>query len=33
MVSKLDRLSRSLVNFAGLMAEATAQKWNLVALD
>jgi DNA invertase Pin-like site-specific DNA recombinase len=33
MVSKLDRLSRSLVDFAGLMAQATAQKWNLVALD
>jgi DNA invertase Pin-like site-specific DNA recombinase len=33
MVSKLDRLSRSLVDFAGLMAQATSQKWNLVALD
>jgi DNA invertase Pin-like site-specific DNA recombinase len=33
MVSKLDRLSRSLVDFAGLMAQATTQRWNLVALD
>jgi DNA invertase Pin-like site-specific DNA recombinase len=33
MVSKLDRLSRSLLDFAALMAQATSQKWNLVALD
>jgi DNA invertase Pin-like site-specific DNA recombinase len=33
MVSKLDRLSRSLHDFAGLMAKAQSQKWNLVALD
>jgi DNA invertase Pin-like site-specific DNA recombinase len=28
-----DRLSRSLVDFAGLLAEAQAGGWNLVALD
>ncbi len=33
MVSKLDRLSRSLHDFAGLMKRAQTQKWNLVALD
>jgi DNA invertase Pin-like site-specific DNA recombinase len=33
MVSKLDRLSRSLVDFAGLMVSAQAGGWNLVALD
>jgi DNA invertase Pin-like site-specific DNA recombinase len=33
MVSKLDRLSRSLLDFAGLMARAQDRKWNLVALD
>lgn len=33
VVAKLDRLSRSLVDFAGLMARATAGRWNLVALD
>ena len=33
IVAKLDRLSRSLVDFAGLMARAQAGGWNLVALD
>jgi DNA invertase Pin-like site-specific DNA recombinase len=33
IVAKLDRLSRSLVDFAGLMAQAQAGTWNLVALD
>lgn len=33
VVAKLDRLSRSLVDFAGLMARAQAAGWNLVALD
>lgn len=33
MVAKLDRLSRSLVDFAAIMAEAQARGWNLVALD
>jgi DNA invertase Pin-like site-specific DNA recombinase len=33
MVSKLDRLSRSLVDFSSLMADAVARGWNLVALD
>lgn len=33
VVAKLDRLSRSLVDFAGLMALAQDQGWNLVALD
>lgn len=33
MVSKLDRLSRSLVDFAGLMAQAQTQHFNIVALD
>jgi DNA invertase Pin-like site-specific DNA recombinase len=33
VVSKLDRLSRSLLDFAGLMARAQARGWNLVALD
>ena len=33
MVAKLDRLSRSLIDFAGLMADAQKGKWNLVALD
>lgn len=33
IVAKLDRLSRSLVDFAGLMARAQAAGWNLVALD
>jgi len=33
VVAKLDRLSRSLVDFATLMARAQAGGWNLVALD
>jgi DNA invertase Pin-like site-specific DNA recombinase len=33
VVAKLDRLSRSLLDFAGLMVLAQAQHWNLVALD
>jgi DNA invertase Pin-like site-specific DNA recombinase len=33
IVAKLDRLSRSLVDFAGLMARAQRDQWNLVALD
>lgn len=33
VVAKLDRLSRSLHDFAGLMAKAQAEDWNLVALD
>jgi DNA invertase Pin-like site-specific DNA recombinase len=33
LVSKLDRLSRSLLDFAGLMARAQHDGWNLVALD
>jgi DNA invertase Pin-like site-specific DNA recombinase len=33
MVAKLDRLSRSLVDFAALMASARRDGWNLVALD
>lgn len=33
VVSKLDRLSRSLLDFAGLMARAQRGGWNLVALD
>ena len=32
-MAKLARLSRSLVDFAGLMAQAQAGGWNLVALD
>lgn len=32
-VSKLDRLSRSLLDFAGLMVRAQAEGWALVALD
>jgi DNA invertase Pin-like site-specific DNA recombinase len=32
-VAKLDRLSRSLHDFAALMAQAREQGWNLVALD
>jgi len=32
-VAKLDRLSRSLADFAQLMARAQAGRWNLVALD
>lgn len=33
VVAKLDRLSRSLLDFAGLMAVAQKQGWSLVALD
>jgi DNA invertase Pin-like site-specific DNA recombinase len=33
VVSKLDRVSRSLVDFAGLMDRATREHWALVALD
>lgn len=33
VVSKLDRLSRSLLDFAGLMARAEREGWHLVALD
>src|SRR3954454_17807549 len=33
VVSKLDRLSRSLLDFSGLMATAQKQSWGLVALD
>ena len=33
VVAKLDRLSRSLLDFANLMARAQAKGWNLVALD
>ncbi len=33
VVAKLDRLSRSLLDFAALMADAQRDRWNLVALD
>jgi len=33
VVAKLDRLSRSLVDFAGLPVRAQEETWNLVALD
>ena len=33
IVAKLDRLSRSLLDFAGLMERARRQGWALVALD
>jgi DNA invertase Pin-like site-specific DNA recombinase len=33
VVAKLDRLSRSLADFATLMTRAQAEGWNLVALD
>ena len=33
VVAKLDRLSRSLLDFAGLMQRAQRGRWNLVALD
>ena len=33
VVAKLDRLSRSLLDFAGIMARAQANGWYLVALD
>jgi DNA invertase Pin-like site-specific DNA recombinase len=32
-VAKLDRLSRSMIDFTGLMAKAQRQGWALVALD
>lgn len=33
MVAKVDRLSRSMIDFASIMAEAQAGGWNLVVLD
>jgi DNA invertase Pin-like site-specific DNA recombinase len=33
MVSRLDRISRSLLDFAGLMDKASRERWALVALD
>jgi len=33
IVAKLDRLSRSMVDFAGVMATAQKQSWALIALD
>jgi len=33
VVAKLDRLSRSVLDFAGLMSQATREHWALVALD
>src|SRR5207244_2522556 len=33
IVSKLDRLSRSLIDFAALMERSRRKGWNLVALD
>jgi DNA invertase Pin-like site-specific DNA recombinase len=33
IVAKLDRLSRSLQDFANLLAQAQKEEWNLVALD
>lgn len=33
VVAKLDRLSRSLLDFAGLMERAQQEKWNVVCLD
>jgi len=33
VVAKLDRLSRSMLDFAALMATAEKQHWALVALD
>ena len=33
MVAKLDRLSRSVVDFAGVLELARARKWALVAID
>jgi DNA invertase Pin-like site-specific DNA recombinase len=33
VVAKLDRLSRSMIDFTGLMAKAQRQNWALVALD
>lgn len=33
IVSKLDRLSRSILDFANLVAQAREEGWNIVALD
>jgi DNA invertase Pin-like site-specific DNA recombinase len=33
VIAKLDRLSRSMLDFAGLMATAQRQRWGIVALD
>ena len=33
VVAKLDRLSRSLLDFAGLMDRSQKKNWSLVALD
>lgn len=33
VVAKLDRLSRSMIDFTGVMAQAQKQSWALVALD
>ena len=33
VVAKLDQLSRSLIDFAGLLTRAQAERWNVVALD
>jgi len=33
IVSKMDRLSRSLLDFASIMQDAQAQGWSLLALD
>ena len=33
VAAKLDRLSRSMLDFAGIMARAQKQGWALVALD
>lgn len=33
VIAKLDRLSRSMLDFAGLMAKAQKQSWGIVALD
>jgi DNA invertase Pin-like site-specific DNA recombinase len=33
VVSKLDRLSRTMVDFAGLMERVTKERWALIALD
>src|SRR5690348_11352951 len=33
IVAKLDRLSRSVLDFAGLVCEAQERGWNLVVLD
>lgn len=33
VVAKLDRLSRSMIDFTGIMATATKESWALVALD